>query len=455
MSKPSFGSGRLRGSVKERMFIQRNLARGTSLGLTVLALWTAFLISGCTPKPPEKVYRGPLTLWTDGDDEEAARIREKAREFEAANPGLSVEVVRKSAQELKDGLEAAVSGGGKPPDLAPVPLEPCYAAAGAIEPLDGYLRQEEREDYYPGALEGYTLGGKLYGIPSGMDFPFLVLNLELFREAGAVPPSNGRWTYEEFAETARRLTLDRNRDGKPEVYGLGFYLAAGFYEFWPFLYGDGGRLFEGEPPRYALDGPAGVSGLKKLAGLKSASAVWPGSGREPPQAVWAAFAGPGREFAVFPAGTWAIPLLEGDQWKTDFSVAEFPSGQDGKSATVARVTGYTVFRQAEPEKARMAIRLARALTSPEEQRTAARRKGVMPASRSAGNPFPDDPHLTRVWRMTPSAVALPPGQAVIEAMDRVQRQVELALLGAKTPEAALAGARAEVEAVLSRPVRRK
>ena len=415
-----------------RRSIKRKLFRGVSLGFIAPVLLAAFLTGSCARKPqsPEPRDLVTLTLWTDGDDEEMVRVREEARQFESANPGFSVKVVRQSPQELQDRLEAAVSGGGELPDLAPAALKARYVAAGAVEPLDGYLRPEERQDYYSAALEGYTLDGKLYGIPSGVEFPFLVLNLELFREAEVPPPSDGQWMEADFARVARRLTLDRNRDGKPEVYGLGFYLVGGFHEFWPFLYSDGGRLFEGDPPRYALDGPAGVSGLKKLVELKAASTVWPGSGREPPQAVWAAFAGPSREIAVLPVGTWAIPLLENSRWKTDFAVAEFPAGEGGKPVTVARVTGYTVFRQRDPEKAKMAFRLARALTSPEEQRTVARRKGIMPASRSAGNPFPDDPHLTRVWKMTSFAVALPGDQVVAEVLDRIQRQVELALLGA-------------------------
>ena len=61
--------------------------------------------------------------------------------------------------------------------------------------------------------------GKQLGIPFGVDMEFIAYNKKLFDEAGVDYPRDD-WILEEFLEKAKRLTKDRNGDGRIDQYGF-------------------------------------------------------------------------------------------------------------------------------------------------------------------------------------------------------------------------------------------
>jgi multiple sugar transport system substrate-binding protein len=89
-------------------------------------------------------------------------------------------------------------------------------AATLFEPLDDWMRRdpiEDLPDIFPGLIEGYRVGGAVVAIPfrhasSGMHW-----NEELFAERGITRAPR---TIEELADAARRVTY-RRADGTPVV----------------------------------------------------------------------------------------------------------------------------------------------------------------------------------------------------------------------------------------------
>jgi len=90
--------------------------------------------------------------------------------------------------------------------------------AGLFEPLGGFMSADPIEDVpdiFPGMIQGFTIGGQLYGIPFRHSSSGMHYNEELLAERGVSSPPR---TIEDFAEVAKRLSYTR-ADGTP-VSGL-------------------------------------------------------------------------------------------------------------------------------------------------------------------------------------------------------------------------------------------
>ena len=71
------------------------------------------------------------------------------------------------------------------------------------------------KQYFGNMAEAYFVDGKPYSIPTKLDQYGIFINKYMFDEAGIEIPTD--WTYEEFAETARKLT---HGEGQDKVYGM-------------------------------------------------------------------------------------------------------------------------------------------------------------------------------------------------------------------------------------------
>lgn len=69
--------------------------------------------------------------------------------------------------------------------------------------------------YFGSMSEAYYIDGKPYSIPTKLDQYGIVLNKDMFDEAGIEIPTE--WTYDEFREIAKKLTKG---EGQDKVYGM-------------------------------------------------------------------------------------------------------------------------------------------------------------------------------------------------------------------------------------------
>lgn len=73
------------------------------------------------------------------------------------------------------------------------------------------------EESFGNLVNSFEIDGKVYCIPSKVDLYGMVLNLDMFEEAGIAVPES--WTYSEFREIAKKLTKG---EGDSKVYGAFF-----------------------------------------------------------------------------------------------------------------------------------------------------------------------------------------------------------------------------------------
>jgi multiple sugar transport system substrate-binding protein len=115
-------------------------------------------------------------------------------------------------------------------------------------------------DYYPQPVEAFTYSGALQCMPQNISSLVVYYNRTLFDRAGVEYPRAG-WTWAQFAATARRLT-------RVNTHGLG--MEPTLIRAAPFVWGNGGTVTAGEPPRLTLNTPPAREALEFLLGLRPA-----------------------------------------------------------------------------------------------------------------------------------------------------------------------------------------
>ncbi len=250
------------------MFRKRALA-----GLLVLA----FVLSACGQNPAA----GPTSNSTAATTGDVVTLRVGTGDsgdgltpynniiaaFEAANPGIKVVVEPVTAGDYYASLLTKIAG-GNPPDLMLVGEDavPRFVEAGAFEDLGPYISDPnyslDPSIYLPGVYRPGEWQGKQYLLPKDYSTVAVYYNKKLFDEAGVPYPQAG-WTWQEFLETAQKLT-----DPAKGQYGV--QLPANWsrgFEYWAAA--AGGQLISEDGTRIQgyMDSDAVVEALQFYADL--------------------------------------------------------------------------------------------------------------------------------------------------------------------------------------------
>jgi ABC-type glycerol-3-phosphate transport system substrate-binding protein len=192
--------------------------------------------------------------------------QEAVKSFEAANPGIKVEVTTIPYPEYQQRLLTAVQGGNAP-DVSTVDQiwVAAFAAAGAIEPLDEVAKNAgvTAETFFPGAWASANYDGKLWGIPFNVDvWQFSFYNDDLLKAAGVDPASVA--TFEGLKAAGEKLTDAAN--GK---FGIGLFAHKGedtVVVMDSFIFSNGGKVLN-DDGSCGLTSDASVGALAYLASL--------------------------------------------------------------------------------------------------------------------------------------------------------------------------------------------
>jgi fructooligosaccharide transport system substrate-binding protein len=144
--------------------------------------------------------------------------------FERSHPNIEVDMQLVPYTQIFQTLEIRLAA-GETPDVYLVdgPLTPSYAARGFLLPLDSYFTPQELEGWFNASVETGKYQDKLYSIPYATSSAALYYNKDIFKEYGVSIPSENideRLTWEEVADMAKRLTIDKDGDGQTDIWGL-------------------------------------------------------------------------------------------------------------------------------------------------------------------------------------------------------------------------------------------
>ncbi|MCA9859235.1 MAG: extracellular solute-binding protein [Thermomicrobiales bacterium] len=190
-------------------------------------------------------------------------------EFEAANPDIAIEY--EVIPNMEFGTKMLTSmGTGTGPDIINMDdnaMRSIYIPRGLVQEVDpvamGFESLEDLQaKYLPGALEGASLDGKVYGVPSEFNVTAFIINTAAFEEAGldpAAPPT----TWEEVGEMAQQLVVMDGDTMTRRGFDL-LYLHQGWYHnlLGTLLLQTGGRVVADDGVTVTVAEPEAVAALQ-------------------------------------------------------------------------------------------------------------------------------------------------------------------------------------------------
>lgn len=175
--------------------------------------------------------------------------------FEAANPGVTVDVTTLAYPDYGTALQTDLAAG----TVSDVfDLE--YASYAAFQ-ADGVLAELTDVDasvYTPSLLEAYQTDGAQYALPSSFSDVVLFYNTDLFDAAGLEYPT-ADWTWADEQAAAEKLT-----DAANGVFGD--YQPISYYEFYKALAQNGGQFLADDGASVAFNTPEGIEAAEWLIG---------------------------------------------------------------------------------------------------------------------------------------------------------------------------------------------
>lgn len=365
-------------------------------------------------------------------------------EFEAANPGVNVELDFVAYEALHDKIVTAASSKAGTYDVVLLdciwPAE--FAAAEFIQDVSDRIPEDVRADIWPGALEAVTYQGKLYGMPWLNDVLYLYYNDQMLKEAGYEEPPK---TWEEL----REMAMAAKEQGLVEYPFIEYFqqdegltIAFAYY-----LYAFGGELVN-EDNTPAFNSPEGLAALQYMVDGMNDGLYNPASLESTYEEVRRAFSQGNSLFAV----NWAYQLnLANDPAESQIAghaIVTLMPGQAEPSATINGGMGLAIMADSKnPEKAWEYIQY---LSSKDVQK------------RYSQNALPiwislfDDPELQEMQpevakeqdfiEVSKEQYKYLRNRPIVpfysEASEIIAREVQAALTGNKTAEQALADAEA-------------
>lgn len=274
-----------------------------------MALFSLSLVSlvvgGCQTAP--KVPEDGLLLMVAATQDQVRAWRTAAEVFteESKIPVvLQTEEPTDYMARLKRALRSK-----RPPDvfLLESTLVPEFAAQGMLLGLDSYVAKREDvkpKDYYPVAWQAYQYRGQCYGLPHELHVLSVLFNEEHL-DAQLLGRPKSEWTWQEFLDMAKTLTVDQNDDGRIDIYGVAPC------PWWQvFVWQNGGELVDdpANPKRSTLSTPEAKEGLQWLVDLSLKHGAAPSpkvTGTESPAGLFAA-----QRVSMAYLGRWDINLID-------------------------------------------------------------------------------------------------------------------------------------------------
>lgn len=184
-------------------------------GIVVAALVVLFilfkLLSGFFAKKPQNVE---LTYW--GLWEDAPLMKTIISDFERENPTIHINY---SKQDIKDHYRQKLTTriqNGSGPDIYRFHNTWLTQMSNFLLPLpvETISKDEFKKNFYPTTIPDLTKNGGIYGIPLEIDTLSLFINNDIFKAAGATPPTD----WNQFGDLARSLTV-KDTSGKIKTSG--------------------------------------------------------------------------------------------------------------------------------------------------------------------------------------------------------------------------------------------
>ncbi len=228
-----------------------------------LIIMSSMVLSACTSTaaqptataaaaaPTNTAVPVSITVWHGFTGAEQDTLTTAISNFEAANPGITINVLAVPFDQLQNKFTTEASTGGGPDVFfGPKDWIGTLANSNLISPLDDISTQIGLDKLVTGAVDANKFNGKIYALPDSSDLMALWYNKKLL----PTPPT----TSDELLADAATVGLAIN---------YGFYNAAGF------IFAEGGQLFDSNQKCILDQGMGTVNALDWLLQASKAPGV--------------------------------------------------------------------------------------------------------------------------------------------------------------------------------------
>ena len=196
----------------------QELTKRGVLGLIMLA--TASVIFPAAASPVT------LEVWMHDHPPRIPLDKKIIDEFEKANPDIKVNLTIFPYSTFDQRLQVAFAGGQGPAVFNNVSFNlGQYMSSHILAPADlkalGVSSNDELKAKFGVGLDGATIDGKIYGLPTEVSDYLCAANNKLWKAAGLDPAKDAPKTWEDMVKVSEKLT-QRDKSGAPVVRGFDF-----------------------------------------------------------------------------------------------------------------------------------------------------------------------------------------------------------------------------------------
>lgn len=266
------------------------------------------------------------------DPELKSRNEAMIEKFEAANPGITVELTTIEPKEYWTKIRIMANQKKLPEvfNMSAGYLEE-WSQNGLLLDLGPFIEKDlDKDAFYFNLFDAVKdLSGtdKYYGFPYALVTTNLYYNKDMFDEAGLDYPDSN-WTWEDFRNAAKALTKDKDNDGSIDQWGYWFYGRYAHVESW--IYSNNGYLIDRNTMTYNPDKNA-IEAITFLTDLVLKDKVAPS--KKEMSAFRQQDVFPQGMAAMFVDGSWNIDnnrIVGGDT--INWGIAELPIGPAGNGS---------------------------------------------------------------------------------------------------------------------------
>ncbi len=254
-----------------------------------------------------------------------------------------------------------------------------------VEKYRGIITDSLINDIFPPLIKDNTWDGRLITFPFNKSVPVYYYNKDLFREYGI---DSFPRTWQEFRKVAKKLTIDKDGDGKPDIYGTAFVIDV--WMFATLLYQKGGRLIVNDSA--VFDSRAGVEALQYLYDLvykDSCAYITTGYRHQDDFAA-------GKVAMVW--GTIVSYSFMKDKINFELGVARIPMDEEtGDSTVIVSGTNVVLYEGVPEWQRKNAVEFLKFFLKPENQAYWSVHTGYLPLTKSAF----DAPELKEFFKKVP------------------------------------------------------
>lgn len=318
-----------------------------------------------------------LKLQGFGGEAQLASINNAIKRFNAKYPNVTVEVemdaittgwgdyVTKVLGQFNAGAAADVYG-------TAIETFQAFSSRGLWLGLNDFVAANTGfSDFAPSLFEQGSYKGEINYVPIGWNNIMINYNRDLFDKAGVAYPANGAWTWEEFREVAKKLTV---KDGSGNVTQFGYEVPNQNFFIQPWFFSNGTGVLNDDWSASNMLDPKVAESLQFLYDLIHVDGVSPIPGKDTMDNQF--FAG---QVAMISRGHWIVENAKAN--KLNMDIAKVPSKES--DTTVIGFGGYAVNKTTA--NADLAKALILELTSEETQKEEGEGGGGVPGRKSAAS----------------------------------------------------------------------